>query len=166
MNAYTLEYVFDKKKPLKIALLAVAIGVDIVNLALLISAIGGDYIKLAYLAAGIVLCVALRVPTLKMTYSVKYVFKDGLSVYRIYPHKKEMIFCLCGNFEIVSCENPEEMLKTHNAKILYSYRQDIPVYLIRTEDGAEYALALDDYMLALILSFYGKELRESCVDTQ
>ena len=83
MNAYTLEYVFDKKKPLKTALLAVAIGVDIVNLALLISAIGGDYIKFAYLAAGIVLCVALRVPTLKMTYSVKYVFQDGLSVYRI-----------------------------------------------------------------------------------
>ena len=78
MNSYNLTYVFDKKKPLKTALLAIALGVDLVNIAFLVSAIGGDYIKFAFLAVGIVVMLALKLPTLKLTYTIKYVFKDGL----------------------------------------------------------------------------------------
>lgn len=157
MNAYSLVYVFDKKKPLKTALLVLALGVDIVNLTFLIAGIGGDYIKFAWLAAGIVVMLALRLSTLKLTYSVKYVFKDGLSVYRIYPHKTELIFCLAGDFEIFSCEDGKNAQLLESAEKLYLYTGDSEVYVVRV-NGRQYALALDDYMLALILSFYGKTL--------
>lgn len=156
MNSYTLEYVFDKKKPLKTALLAIALGIDLVNIAFLVSAISGDYIKFAYLATGIAVMLALRLPTLKLTCSVKYVFKDGLSVFKIYPHKKELVFFLSGDFEIKSCNESDQNL-LESAEKLYLYPGDAGIYLIKT-NGKAYAMALDDYMLALILSFYGKTL--------
>ena len=94
MNSYSLVFTFDSKKPLKTALLVLALGIDIVNIAFLVSAIGGDYIKFAYLGIGILIAVAMRLSTLKMVYSVKYVFKDGLRVYKVYPHKQETVFFL------------------------------------------------------------------------
>lgn len=157
MNSYSLTYTFDSKKPLKTALLVLALGVDFVNIAIFVSAVCGDYIKFAYLAAGVVLMLALRLPTLKMTYSIKYVFKNGLAVYRIYPHKQELVFCMSGDFSIKELNKksgetlPEDVLK------LYIYEYDTPVYII-SGGGKSYALALDDYMLALILSFYDKKL--------
>lgn len=160
MNSYSLTYVFDKKKPLRMALLAIALGVDLVNIAFLVSAIGGDYIKFAYLAAGIVVMLALRLPTLKLTYSVKYVFKDGFSVYRIYPHKQELILSLSGEFTITALTNAQKQTVPENVKKLYYAEGDSEVFRIDTPGGS-YALALDDYMLALILSFYGKKLNKA-----
>lgn len=160
MNSYNLTYVFDKKKPLKTALLAIALGVDLVNIAFLVSAIGGDYIKFAFLAVGIVVMLALRLPTLKLTYTIKYVFKDGLSVYRIYPHKQELIFSLFGQFEITALDNKQKQSIPENVKKLYYAEGDSDIFRIDCEIGS-YALALDDYMLALILSFYDKKLIKS-----
>lgn len=155
MNSYSMTYEFDEKKPLKTALLVIALGVDFVNLAFLISAVNGDYLKFAYLAVGLVLMLALRLSTLKMTYSVKYVFKDGLCVKRIYQHKEEVIFCLGGDFSM-DIVNDDSVLPRDTVK-LYCRRQDNPVVLIDI-DGRSYAIAPDEYMLALILSFYGKSL--------
>lgn len=160
MNSYNLTYVFDKKKPLKTALLAIALGVDLVNIALLVSAIGGDYIKFAYLAVGIVVMLALRLPTLKLTYTIKYVFKDGLSVYRIYSHKQELVFSLFGQFEITALDDKQKQSIPENVKKLYYAEGDSDIFRIDCEIGS-YALALDDYMLALILSFYDKKLIKS-----
>lgn len=157
MNAYSLTYDFDKKKPLKTALLVIALGVDLLNIAFLVSAVSGDYIKFAYLAAGIAVMLALRLPTLRLTYSVKYVFKDGLCVRRIYPHKNELIFCLGGDFEILTCSDGMNADALESAEKLYLYPGNAQIFLIKT-NGRTYALALDDYMLALILSFYGKTL--------
>lgn len=159
MNSYSLSYVFDKKKPLKIALLALALGVDLVNIAFLVSAIGGDYIKFAYLAAGIVVMLALRLPTLRLTYSIKYVFRDGLSVYRIYPHKHELIFTLSGDFTITELTREQKDTLPESVKKLYYAEGESEVFSVVMPDGS-YALALDDYMLALILSFYGKKLHK------
>ncbi len=157
MNAYSLTYTFDKKKPLKTALLAVALGVDLFDLAFLISACSGDYIKFAYVAFGIAVTLALRLPTLKMTYSVKYVFKDGLSVYRIYPHRQELVFCLGSEFEIYELPGESKTIIPENVVKLYYAEGETSIYRIDSPDGS-YALALDDYMLALILSFYDKKL--------
>lgn len=157
MNSYSLTYTFDRKKPLKTALLALALGVDFVNIAFFVSAVCGDYIKFAYLAAGIVAMLALRLPTLKMTYGIKYVFKDGLAVYRVYPHKQELIFCLSGDFSLKEINKERGETPPDNVLKLYVYEQDTPVYVVSCGDKS-YALALDDYMLALILSFYGKKL--------
>lgn len=159
MNSYSITYVFDRKKPLKIALLAIALGVDLVNIAFLISAIGGDYIKFAYLAVGIIVMLALRLPTLKLTYSIKYVFKDGLCVYRIYPHKTETVFCLSGDFTVFSVAKENVPTLREDVKKLYYAEGDAEIFLIDCKDG-KFALALDDYMLALILSFYGKKAIE------
>lgn len=160
MNSYNLTYVFDKKKPLKTALLAIALGVDLVNIAFLVSAIVGDYIKFAYLAVGIVVMLALRLPTLKLTYTIKYVFKDGLSVYRIYPHKQELVLSLFGQFEITALDDKQKQSIPENVKKLYYSDGDSDIFRIDCEIGS-YALALDDYMLALILSFYDKKLIKS-----
>lgn len=160
MNSYSLTYVFDKKKPLKTALLALALGVDLINIAFFVSAICGDYIKFAYLAAGIVVMFALRLPTLKLTYGVKYVFKDGLCVYRIYPHKQELILSLSGEFTISALTREQKQSLPESVKKLYYAEGDNEVFLIATSGGC-YALALDDYMLALILSFYGKKLNKT-----
>lgn len=160
MNSYNLTYVFDKKKPLKTALLAIALGVDLVNIAFLVSAIGGDYIKFAFLAVGIVVMLALRLPTLKLTYTIKYVFKDGLSVYRIYTHKQELVFSLFGQFEITALDDKQKQSIPENVKKLYYAEGDSDIFRIDCEIGS-YALALDDYMLALILSFYDKKLIKS-----
>lgn len=157
MNAYTLTYFFDNKKPLKTALLVFALGADIVNLAFLIAAIGGDYLKFAYLVAGIVIMLVLRLSTLKLTYNVKYVFKDDFSVYVEYPHKTKLVLRLNDDFIISACPKNGDETSLRNARKLYIYEQDTPVYVIE-KDGERYALALDDYMLALILSRYGKTL--------
>lgn len=156
MNSYSIVYDFDGKKPLKTALLVAALGVDIFNIAFLVSAIGGDLIKFAYLGAGIVVMLALRLSTLKLVYSIKYVFKDGLCVYRIYPHKQETVFCLAGEFSIAEASDEKNADLLASAEKLYNHEGETAKYVISTADK-NYALALDDYMLALILSFYGKK---------
>ena len=158
MNSYSMTYTFDGKKPLKTALLVLALGVDIVNLTFLISAAGGDYIKFAYLAVGIALMFALRLPTLKMTYCVKYDFKDGFSVKRIYQHKEELVLYLCGEFDLI--EVNDESALSEDAVRLFSCRQDNPLIVIKTQ-GMSYVIAPDEYMLALILSFYGKTINKN-----
>lgn len=156
MNTYSLVYTFDAKKPLKTALLVIALGIDLVDIAFLVSAIGGDYIKFAYLGVGVLLAIALRLSTLKLVYSVKYVFKDGLCVTKIYPHKQETVFFLAGEFTLTDCGDGKNADKLAGAEKLYANEGDARVYVISTAQK-DYALALDDYMLALILSFYGKK---------
>lgn len=156
MNSYKLSYSFDAKKPLKIALLALALGADIANIAFLIAATGGDYKQFAYLAVGIVAMLAFRLPTLKLTYRLDYVFKDGFAVYRVYPHRKELVCCL-SDFEIYGFDKEKDVLP-ERVKKLYSYEGDAAVYILSAKE-CDYAVALDDYMLALILSFYGKKIK-------
>lgn len=157
MNSYKLSYSFDEKKPLKTALLAIALGIDIANLTFLIAAINGDCKQFAYLAVGIVVMLALRLPTLKLTFRTEYVFKDGFAVYIIYPHKKELVFFL-SDFEIYPFDKEKDVLP-EKVKKLYTAEGDAEIYLLKTIECV-YAVALDDYMLALILSFYGKSLAD------
>lgn len=156
MNSYSLVFTFDAKKPLKTALLVLALGIDIVNIAFLVSAIGGDFIKFAYLGIGILIAVAMRLSTLKMVYSVKYVFKDGLRVYKVYPHKQETVFFLAGEFSLTDCGDGKNADLLDGAEKMYVHEGDARVYVF-SMNGKNYALALDDYMLALVLSFYGKK---------
>ena len=157
MNAYVLNFVFDKKKPLKTAFLVLAIGIDIFDVAFLVSAVSGHYVDFVFVAVGIVLTLALRLPTQSMTFEIKYVFKDGLVVTKIYPHKKETLFCLGGDFEIYCADDGKNAELLANAEKLYVYEPKEGLCVIRV-DGKYYALAFDDYMLALVLSFYGKQL--------
>ncbi len=156
MNSYSLVYNFDAKKPLKTALLVLAFGTDILDVAFLVFAISGDYMKFAFLAAGIVLGIVLRLSTLKLVYDVKYVFRDGLEVYRIYPHRQESVLSIAGDFDLTYCGDGRNADLLAQAEKLYVHEGDARIYVVST-CGKNYALALDDYMLALILSFYGKK---------
>lgn len=154
MKRYSQKFVFDRKKPLKTALLAIAFGVDLLNITFLIWALSGSYIYFAALAAGIIVMLAIRIPTVSMTYEIVYEFDGKFRVYKKYVGKTKTVLCIeNGNFDIYDNAH----IDADSVK-LFDDACEVKSYVIEY-CGKRYEIAPDDYMLALILSTYDKELK-------
>lgn len=153
---YKQSFIYDKKKPLKTALLIIAVGVDILNINFLISGLAGLYTRFIYLAVGIVVMSALRLPTLKMTFERVYIFDGVFKVEDKYVHKSKTILSLNDScFVIKKAKAPQSL--GDNVVKLYNESCGQDIYMIELGER-KFLLALDDYMVALILSSYNKEL--------
>ena len=149
---YRREYVDYAASRRRTILLAAALFCDVLTVAFLIRACAGAYLYFAGVAASLAVSIALRLLSLRFGRTWVYEFcRDGVTITLKYPHKSVKTLELWrGEFEL--CVNGDE-----NCPKLAPDPCDCEFYMVKLSDGRKYALALNDYMLALVDALSSKE---------
>lgn len=151
-GAYRREFTDYRLGRRRTVLLAAALLCDVLTFAFLIRACAGAYIYFVGVAASIAVSAALRAVSLRFGRTWAYEFcGDGVTVTLKYPHKSvTMLELRRGEFELCSqaCENCPKLAPDPCG---------CEFYMVKLSDGRKYALALNDYMLALVDALSSKE---------
>ena len=149
---YRREYVDYAAARRRTILLAAALFCDVLTVAFLIRACAGAYLCFAVVAASFVVSLALRLLSLRFGRTWVYEFcRDGVAIVLKYPHKSvKMLELRRGEFEM--CADADEKCPK-----LAPDPCDCAFYMVKLSDGRKYALALNDYMLALVDALSSKE---------
>ena len=145
---YRREYVDYAASRRRTILLAAALFCDVLTVAFLIRACAGAYLCFAVVAASFAVSLALRLLSLRFGRTWVYEFcRDGVAIVLKYPHKSvKMLELRRGELD-----GDEKCPK------LAPDPCDCAFYMVKLSDGRKYALALNDYMLALVDALSSKE---------
>ena len=149
-GCYRREYPDTRASFKRTVLLAAALFCDVLTLAFAVRAFAGAYLYFVGAGCSVAVSIGLRLLSLRFGRTWQYVFdKQKLTVALKYPNKSVTALVLeRGGFTLCGAADG-------NCPKLAPDPCECALYMVKLSDGRRFALALNDYMLALVdeLSF-------------